>query len=495
VGRQQDFLRLARRAIYAEPSSPYLALLRAIGCEYGDLEQLVQSRGLETALETLLQRGIYLSVDEFKGRRAVRRGDLQLGVTPDRLRNPWSVGRVPVSTGASRGVGTAVPIDFPHIRDRAVNTLLGLEARGGADWLKAHWHVPGGGVLARLLEFSSFGLPVVRWFSQVDPSAPGLHPRYRWSARALRWASLLARQPLPAPEHVPLDAPLPIADWMQNVLRSGRTPHLFCFVSSAVRLCRAAAMAGVDLSGVQFTVTGEPLTDARLAAIRQTGAQAVARYAVTECGALGFGCLAPAAADDVHLLHDLHAVVQGVPPGETSIRAGSLFITTLRPTAPFFMLNVSMGDQAVLSERSCGCPLEALGWTTHLHTIRSFEKLTAGGMTFLDTDVIRVLEEVLPARFGGGPTDYQLLEEDVDGRPRVCLLINPSLGSLDLSAVAETFLDAIGGGSGVERVMELAWREAGLVEVRRELPRSTPAGKILHLHEERSRPIVARQTG
>ena len=37
-------------------------------------------------------------------------------------------------------------------------------------------------------------------------------------------------------------------------------------------------------------------------------------------------------------------------------------------------------------------------------------------MTFLDSDVIRVLEEVLPARFGGGPTDFQLVEqEDDDG--------------------------------------------------------------------------------
>jgi hypothetical protein len=55
-----------------------------------------------------------------------------------------------------------------------------------------------------------------------------------------------------------------------------------------------------------------------------------------------------------------------------------------------------------------------LGWTTHLRDIRSQEKLTAGGMTFLDTDLIRVLEEVLPARFGGAPTDYQLVEEEAE---------------------------------------------------------------------------------
>ena len=34
------------------------------------------------------------------------------------------------------------------------------------------------------------------------------------------------------------------------------------------------------------------------------------------------------------------------------------------------------------------------------------EKLNAGGMTFLDTDIVRLLERDLPARFGGGPTDF-----------------------------------------------------------------------------------------
>ena len=56
--------------------------------------------------------------------------------------------------------------------------------------------------------------------------------------------------------------------------------------------------------------------------------------------------------------------------------------------------------------------------TLAFHTIRSHEKLTAGGMTLLDTDVIRLLDEVLPARFGGAPTDYQLVEhESDDGEP------------------------------------------------------------------------------
>jgi hypothetical protein len=132
----------------------------------------------------------------------------------------------------------------------------------------------------------------------------------------------------------------------------------------------------------------------------------------------------------------------------------------------------------------CGCPLERLGWTTHLREIRSFEKLTAGGMTFLDADVVRVLEDVLPARFGGGPTDYQLLEEEAqDGSPRLRLLVHPTVGPLEPAGVAEAFLAAIGRGSGAERVMALEWRESGLLHVERRAPRATAAGKILHLHQ------------
>jgi hypothetical protein len=143
-----------------------------------------------------------------------------------------------------------------------------------------------------------------------------------------------------------------------------------------------------------------------------------------------------------------------------------------------------MGDQAVIGPRRCGCPLEELGWPTHLHTIRSHEKLTAGGMTFLDTDVIRVLEEVLPARFGGGPADYQLIEDEgPDGRPRLRLRVHPAVGPVDPRAVADGFLSALGGGSRVERVMGLQWRDSAIVEVERQPPMVTPTGKILHLHQ------------
>ena len=306
----------------------------------------------------------------------------------------------------------------------------------------------------------------------------------------MRWGSMLAGVALPPPCHVPIEAPLPIARWMADVLRCGRTPHVWTYASSATRLCRAAAEAGLNLRGARFSVSGEPATPARLAVVRQAGAEIVPRYGASDCGQIGFGCLAPVVADEVHWLSDLHALIQPLD-AEASPRLPDtlLLMSSLRPTARQILLNASLGDQAIVLSRDCGCPFERLGWTLHAHTIRSDEKVTAAGMNFSDAELIRVLDEVLPGRFGGTPTHYQLVEDEgPHGQPRLRLLVHPLVGSLDDRLVADTFLDAISRGSGVERVMGLAWRGAGVLHVERRPPMSTATGKILHLHVDRRTP-------
>jgi hypothetical protein len=260
-------------------------------------------------------------------------------------------------------------------------------------------------------------------------------------------------------------------------------------MSGAARVCQAAYDAGIDMRGAQFTVGGEPVTAARLAEITRVGAQAIPRYATAECSIIAYGCRNPEAPDDVHVAHDHFAIIQpGTDVQIPALPPAGLLVTMLSPITRLILINASLGDQAVLSTRACGCPLAELGWPVHLHTIRSHEKLTAGGMTFLDTDVVRVLEEILPQRFGGTATDYQLLEEDDEaGHPQMRLLVHPRLGDLDPNVVSDTFLTAIGAGSDTAHMMEKLWRQSGFLQVERREPQAIGPGKILHVHV-RARP-------
>jgi hypothetical protein len=381
-----------------------------------------------------------------------------------------------------------VPVDFAQLRDRAVNVVLTLAARGGLDWDYGYWHIPGSLAIVQVLETMVLGRPASRWFSQVDVGGSGLHPRYRWSARALRWELAVLGVTLPPLRHVPFEDPSPILEWFVATRRGGRVPHLKTYASSAVLLCQAAQATGVDLDGVQMTVSGEPVTVARLETIRRSGVRVAQRAGSGELGPIGHGCLTAEHSGDIHHYGDLHVVLQPASDAcPAALRPRSLLFSTIRASARLVLLNVSIGDEAeVVDDDDCGCPLSGLGWGRRLRGLRSREKLTTGGMGFLDVDVVQILEDVLPRRFGGGPTDYQLVEmEGESGEPRVRLLVHPSLGPLDTRVVADTFLEALGPGSGVERAMALQWRESHSLVVERRVPLRSAVGKIQHLHRER----------
>jgi hypothetical protein len=256
------------------------------------------------------------------------------------------------------------------------------------------------------------------------------------------------------------------------------------YAGSAVRLCQVAHAAGIDLAGARLEMSGEPVTSARVAAVRRTGAAVSVHYGSSEVGChIGYGCLRPKASDDLHLLHDMVAVIQpGTAARDHGLPARALLFTSLRAPTPFVLLNVSIGDAADLDRGPCACPLDALGWTTHLRNVRSFEKLTAGGMNLLDLDAIRILEEELPARCGGGPGDYQFVEqEDENGEFLMRLLVHPEVGA-EPDEVHRVFLDAVAREPGVGPAIAALWRDAGFLRVERRPPLSTTAGKILHLH-------------
>src|SRR5215475_1632288 len=82
ANREQSFLDLARTQIFNRPSSPYLKLLRIAGCDFADLRTHVHQHGLEKSLEKLAEEGVYLTSDEFKGKKAVLRQGASFQVSP-----------------------------------------------------------------------------------------------------------------------------------------------------------------------------------------------------------------------------------------------------------------------------------------------------------------------------------------------------------------------------------------------------------------------------
>jgi hypothetical protein len=486
-GRQATFLSVLRDAIYASPGGPVLRLLDHAGVEFGDVKSMVEHEGVEGTLNRLSDSGVYFSVSEYKGYTPVRRGSLEFACTPDDFRNPLARFHVEGSSGGSRSKGTPVLIDLDFIRACGASNALSLAARGGADWVKFVWEVPGAGARFRLLKQTSFGSPPVAWFSQLDIDQANLHPMFRWSEMALRRAARLGGVALPQPVHSPLDRPIEVARFMREQIDRGRTPHSLTFASSGVRLSEAALSEGISLEGGQLTLGGEPVTAARLERVRECGLSAWPRYGAMETGPIGYPCLEPTAADDVHVQSDLHALIQ---PGDSAggARPDALFVTSLHPRSPFRFLNVSMGDSAVYERRSCGCAMESEGFAWHLRDVKSFEKLTAAGMTFLDVDVIRILESVLPDAFGGGPTDYQLAEmlSEESGESRLILRAHPRIGDIDESVLKARFLQEIGRGSIVDAAMSAVWEESSLLEIERVAPATTRSAKILHLRSRGS---------
>ncbi|MGZ8230911.1 MAG: hypothetical protein ACXWUS_14835 [Burkholderiales bacterium] len=481
--RGRRLLDRLRHDIYARPDSVYCRLLRHAGIEYDEVAAMVARDGVDGALAQLFRAGVYLTVDEFKGRAHVRRGSLDLEVTPELLRSPRAAYHLRGSSGGSRSSGTPVLMDLRFIRDCGANCSLLLDAWGLRDALIATMESPGAGARFRLVKFGAFTRPSA-WFTQIHPDHASLESVVRWNTRAMRAASLLAGRPFPSPVYAPLSDPEPAALWLASMIREGRIPIVFTFASTAVRVCASAQERGIDIAGAYFLLMGEPITEARKAAIRNVGAVPIARYGSMEAGAIGYGCTHGIYPDDLHLLSDMQALITaGDGAREAALRPDALLLTSLHPRSPFLLLNASMGDQAVLEPSACGCALERLGWTTRVHSVRSFEKLTAGGVTFLGADVIRILEEALPARFGGKPTDYQLVEhESAGGQPILELLVHPALGPLDEAAVGDAFLNDLAQGPYPAARMTQVWRDSGTLRVVRRAPLVSQAGKILHLH-------------
>jgi hypothetical protein len=97
--------------------------------------------------------------------------------------------------------------------------------------------------------------------------------------------------------------------------------------------------------------------------------------------------------------------------------------------------------------------------------------------------MIKILEEVLPVRFGGTPLDYQLVEEeDEQGFTRLSLLVNPRIEVKDEKEVIEVVLEGLERSSVAADIARTIWDQAKTLRVKRTDPIWTTRGKLMPLH-------------
>lgn len=494
--REQNLVSVVERAIYGYARSPYLALLRHAGCELGDFRQLVAQDGVEGALETLSNRGVYVTYDEFKGRVPAIRGSARFDFTERDFDSPLSAPHLVAYTSGTGGRPGRVQFSLAYTEENATTLGAVRVAHGLTD---EHSIFMLTSPLPHFFSRAKLGQRELPWFrpSQVFPL------KARIGARYLNLIGRLTGHDFVVPRFADLQRPDRVAAWLGSQDRTGRTLGVLTVPSAAARIAGAAYEAGIDLSGVTFVLQSEPVTAARDRLIAAAGARALVLYATMEMMMLGYSCAVPREPDDMHLMSDRYALVERerqAGDGGPIVRA--LTFTTLTDTVPKMCLNTETGDYARVERRACACELGRLGLTTHLAEVRSFEKLSGEGVSFVRSGLLRILEEVLPARFGGSGVDYQLVEEEAaDSSTSLVLRVHPAIGEVDPDAIRRVLLEELGRGGVVDRHHAELLRRAGSVVIVRQPPRATAAGKVFQIQllqattEQAGRSVGAHRSG
>jgi len=480
TNREQSFLELVEHDVFDNPRTPYAHLFRRAGCSFEDLRALIHREGLEGALELLRREGVYLTHEEVKG-APVRRGSDEFANDPAatvRRRTPG--GMESVSSG-SRSKGSATVSSNAYRRHREAYEILSrreFDVGGRATAIvQSVLPAPNGLVAATGLHHS--GQAAERWFAIGASAREEFH--YRALTAVLVAEARLLGCHVPFPEYLAPNSFMPVVDWIVSVKRRGRGAFIRCGVSTATRICSAALDGGHDIAGTLFSTTGEGITPTRRRVFDRAGASAYGRYVISEIGTIGTSCR-HVTGNSVHLFDDTAAVIVHRRPAPfVDAEVNALLLTTLHPDTSRVFINADMEDAGTLHRAECDCAFSRIGYRTIIQDVQSFGKLTAHSMVLGGPPLLRIIEEVLPQRFGGGPGDYQLVEQEGREQKELRLRVTPRLGTVDVDEVRQVFLQeikALYAGNLSQRV----WRATGMFQVERAEPQPTRTGKVHAIH-------------
>lgn len=483
--RETNFLTVLERGVFANPTSPYRALLWMAGCTLNDIRELVSKEGLEGTLERLRQHGVYVSFEEFKGLQPIVRGSLTIDATPADFDNPAAGRYYTTTTGGSTGVGRRVQLDLEHMEALLPGRILVRHVHGVRGVPAATWSdLPPGGGLKGVLLHAAAGEEATHWFCAQPIEGPNGPPlRYRVATHAALIIARAAGAKVSSPQYVPFDQAVVLAQWAADQVQHTRACTIQASVSRILRIAIAAKDYNIDLTGAVLRGNGEPPTPAKVSKIVSTGAIFRSSYAFSEIGTVGSSCVRATGPNDQHFMQDHLAMIQAsrsVPGFDIEVPA--FCFTSLLTSAPKLLFNVESDDYGTVDTRPCGCEWEALGFPHHIREIRSFRKLTGEGVTLVGSDIERILDDLLPAQFGGSALDYQFAEEeDERGFTRLTLRVAPAIVLGDEAKAVEFVLRSLEQAGGAAAVAQSMWRQAGTLRIRREVPIMTRRGKLMPL--------------
>jgi hypothetical protein len=476
--RESVFLDTLRRVVFDDPSHPYREMFRLARCSHDDVAKLVKRDGLEAALKQVRAAGVYLSQDEFKGNTPIVRAGREIRASSASFRNPLAEGTMRYVSSGSRGkaVQSFRSSEFT-VHQEAMHEIVACEfSLQQRAQIVVRPTLPSPLGLQDCAIIARKGHRLEGWYTS------GQSGWYTPATAALVMIARISGCRIPFPKILPGNDFSLAAEHVARLCAQGIPCLVSGPASPAVRLAAAALDLHLDIRETLFLVSGETLTTAKRAVIEQAGGEPFARYGVAEMGFVGHGCREMTQGDCVHLYSNaLAAITHRRTAPLTDIEVDSLLYTTLLPTAPLVLINFEVNDSGVLERANCDCEFSRLGFRWQIRDIFSFGKMTGHGLTLMGTELVRLLEQVLPVRLGGGPGDFQLIERDGAAQTAVELRVSPRVRGSSPEKIRQCFLEEIRllyGGALAQR----AWRHAEALEVVLAEPIVTTSGKINPLH-------------
>ncbi len=475
--REDNFLGMAHKVLSLR-DHPYAQIFATAGCTYADLETEVRKNGLENTLEALLREGVYLTLDEFRCTSEIVRGGRHI---PAKLTD-WdnAAGKGPLqafSSGSSGGpkLRTSLSLqasEFGMAGMRLLNDEFGVQQRPS---VIVGAILPGNVGIAGCTTVLRLGGVPERWFALGGSIRENGH--YRALTAAMVTRLRIAGAKVPYPTYLEADDFSPVAEYIARRKKEGVLMTLGGFVSSVARVAGAALDLGLDISGTFSMVSGESLTDVKRALIESAGIEVYPIYGASDFGGIGMPCRHMNSGDCVHVSRASIALVSRAienPYGEEEIN--SLHVSALLPFAPRVLINVEIGDTGVIEPATCDCELSRMGYTLQVRDIAAFSKVCGQGVTIHAQEMVRLLEEALPARFGGRPGDYQLLEIEGKGQTEMVLRVHPRLKIASVQDVLNYFLSQTRSKYG-GALAAVQWTQSNGVRVEVKEPVLTSSGK------------------